>query len=88
METKQESRVHEGELQINWMTGTPAPDVVLEFLTCKCKMSCKLPSCQCMVNGLPCIQACILQDCGNMKEEDVGSMQEVGSDSESDSDIL
>ena len=33
-------------------------------------------------------QACNPQDCGNMKEEDVGSMQEVGSDSERDSDTL
>ena len=34
----------DGELQINWMTGAPAPNVVLEFLSYKCKKSCKLPS--------------------------------------------
>ena len=74
------------ELQINWMTGAPAPNVVLEFLYCKCKKSCKLPSCQCMVNVLPCTQACSLQDCENMKDDDVGAMQEEGSDIDSDSD--
>ena len=41
-----------------------------------------------MVNGLPCTQACIQQDFGNMKEEDVGAMQEVWSDSESDNDTI
>ena len=51
-----------GELIINLMSTSPAPDIVLEFLSSKCKKSCKLPSCQCMVNGLQCTQACFLQD--------------------------
>ena len=64
------------------MTSAPAPDVVLEFLSCKYKKSCRLPSCQCMANGLKCTQACILQDWGNMnEEEEIGDMQE---DSDSD----
>ena len=70
------------EIIINWMTSAPAPDVVLEFLSCKCKKSCHLPSYQCMANGLKCAQACILQDCENMnEEEEIGDMQE---DSDSD----
>ena len=76
----------DGELQINWMTGAPAPNIVLEFLSCKCKKSWKLPSCQWMVNGLPCTQACTLQDCEDMKDDDVGAMQEEGSDIDSDRD--
>ena len=78
-------RCDDEELQINWMTGGPAPGVFLEFLSCKCKKSCKLPSCQCMVNGLPYALICILHNCENMKEEDVGAVQEVGLVSESDS---
>ena len=77
----------DGELQINWMTGAPAPNIVLDFLSCKCKKLCKLPSCQCMVNGLSCTQACTLQDCKNMKDDDVGAMQEEGSDIDSYSGI-
>ncbi|XP_068232399.1 uncharacterized protein [Palaemon carinicauda] len=84
LECKGWSLGDDGELLINWMTGAAAPNVVLEFLFCKCKKSCKLPSCQCIVNGLPCTQACILQDCENMKDDDVGDMQEGGSDSDSD----
>lgn len=76
-----------GELIITWMTGAPAPDVVLELLSCKCKKSCKVPSCQCLVNGLPCTQACFLQECENMKDEEVVPVQEDGLDSDSDSDV-
>jgi len=36
----------EGRVQINWMTGSPAPVVVLEFMSCKCKHVCSLPVCQ------------------------------------------
>ena len=73
----------EGELLITWMTGAPAPEVVLEFLSCKCKKSCKLPTCHCMVNGLRCTQACTLQECENMTDEEASAVQE---ETESDSD--
>ena len=39
-----------------------------------------------MVNGLPCTQACTLQDCENIKDDDVGAMEEERSDIDSDSD--
>ena len=44
----------EGDLMINWMTGKPAPERVISFLFCKCKKICKRPTCQCLVNRLPC----------------------------------
>ena len=80
----------EAQLQVNWMTGSPAPDVVLEFLSCKCKHVCRLPDCQCMVNGLKCTDACRLQSCDNMKDdEDImsneGQMDDI-SDDDGDSD--
>lgn len=59
------------QLQINWMTGSPAPDVVLEFLSRNCKRVCSLTGCQCMVNGLKYTDACTLQTCDNMKYEDI-----------------
>jgi len=73
----------EGKLTVNWMTGPMAPDAILEFLSCKCKRSCQLPSCQCMVNGFKCTDACILQTCNNMKVEEAND-DFVDSDSDSD----
>ena len=87
LECKGWSLGDKGELVITWLTGAPAPDAVLELLSCKCKKSCKVPSCQCIMNGLPCTQACFLQECGNIKDEEVVLVQEDGLDSDSDSDV-
>lgn len=65
----------ESRLQINWMTGSPAPDIVLEFLTCKCSRYCRLPYCECMANGLQCTSACKLQSCDNMKDYEEDELQ-------------
>jgi len=58
----------DGHLEISWMTGPPAPDVVLEFMSCKCITVCKLPGCRCLANGLECMAMCKLQYCDNMTE--------------------
>ena len=34
----------DGDLSIKWMSGEPAPAVLLEFLSCSCARSCKLPT--------------------------------------------
>jgi hypothetical protein len=60
----------EGNLSIRWMNGEPAPDVVLEFLSCKCPRVCKLPTCLCMSNGMMCTDTCKLSICDNMPEEE------------------
>ena len=60
----------DGSLAIKWMNGDPAPDAVLEFLACKCKKACKLPSCVCLANGMPCTDMCTLALCDNRKEDD------------------
>lgn len=51
-------------LLIQWMSGHPAPEAVLEFMACKCGMFCELPKCDCLSNGLKCT------NCGNMNDED------------------
>ena len=48
LECKRWSLGDKGELVITWMTGAPGLDPVLELLSCKCKKSCKVPSCQCI----------------------------------------
>lgn len=58
----------DGKLTICWMTGSPAPDVITEFLSCKCSSVCKLPNCQGLSNGLKCTITCKLQDCNNWQE--------------------
>ena len=52
-----------GQLAIEWMRGSPAPDAVLQLLSCKCARSCKLPECTCLVNGFKCTDMCKLQTC-------------------------
>ncbi|KAG1660199.1 hypothetical protein GQR58_022121 [Nymphon striatum] len=58
--------VVEGKLGL---TGAPAPDVVLELMSCKCPRRCN-ENCPCVVNGFSCTLACKLLDCDNMQEED------------------
>ncbi len=59
-----------GQLTFKWMQGSPAPEAVLQLLSCKCSRKCKLPECQCMSNGLKCTNMCNLQTCDNHPQED------------------
>ncbi|KAG0718143.1 hypothetical protein GWK47_053045 [Chionoecetes opilio] len=34
----------DGKLAVNWMRGSPAPDAVMQLLSCKCVRSCELLS--------------------------------------------
>ena len=52
------------------MAGSPAPDVVLQLLSCKCPKVCHPVKCECIENGLKCTEACKLQTCSNMAAED------------------
>ena len=59
----------DGKLNIDWMSGEPAPKAVFELLSCQCKRVCQLPSCTCLANGLYWIDMCQLQECTNQPEE-------------------
>ena len=56
-------------LVIDWMGGSPAPEAILELLSCKCTRSCKSPSCVCIANGLKCTDMCRLMNCDNQPQE-------------------
>ena len=71
-------------LTIEWMKGLPSPDVVLEFLSCKCSKECKAPTCPCITNGLKCTEACRLSDCSNFSAQDLQYAQDDESDYDSD----
>ena len=44
----------DGQIGIEWLTGAPAPDIVLSLMSCECMRSCKAGSCPCIDNGLSC----------------------------------
>ena len=58
----------DGKLTVCCMTVSPAPDVITEFLSCRCSSDCKFPNCQCLANGLKCTITCKMQDCNNWQE--------------------
>ncbi|KAJ8414129.1 hypothetical protein AAFF_G00067270 [Aldrovandia affinis] len=69
------ARNDDGQLTVEWMRGSPAPEAVLQLLSCNCSRRCKLPECQCMSSGLKCTNLCKLQTCDNQpQEEDLGMM--------------
>ena len=53
------------QLAIDWMTILPAPDSILEFLSCGCIKSCDNNRCTCRSNGIPCTDMCKLKNCSN-----------------------
>ena len=65
----------EGNLGIQWMTGSPAPTAVLTLMKCNCTRSYDAKGCPCIANGLKCPQMCRLQSCVNqMIEVDADDM--------------
>ena len=72
----------DGKLVVDWMGGQPAPQAVLELLSCQCSRSCKLPSCSCIVNGLRYTEMCRLTDCTNRPDDDDGVVSVNGDDDE------
>ena len=76
----------DGKLTICWRTGSPAPDVITEFLSCMCTSVCKLPNCQCLVNGLKCTVTCKLQDCNYWQENNSTVQNRDSEDSSDDKD--
>ena len=57
------------ELSINWMTDPPAPDSVLELISCKCiKSKCRGMVCSCQKSGLSCTDFCMCHSCMNRME--------------------
>ena len=60
----------EGNLQPVLMTRDPAPTAHIKLLSCKCtKSKCKrIDVCQCVSNGMPCMDACVCmgeEECQN-----------------------
>ena len=73
-------KITANSIEIQWMSGPPAPEAILEFLSCKCKRACKAPRCQCVNNNLRCTAACKLQNCNNAPA--IQSLDDTDSDSD------
>ena len=62
------------ELSVVWLENQPAPESVLEFLTCACRKSNCTNSCQCRVLSMECTDVCKYRGlCGNIIYESVAS---------------
>jgi hypothetical protein len=53
------------EVKFVWLGSKPAPEEVLELLSCTCKRTCTLRDCCCLKAGLKCTDLCSTQ-CDNM----------------------
>jgi len=65
----------DGSLAIETMQGSPAPDTVLQLMSCKCASTCKHPDRTCLANQLKCTDMCKLQTCTNQRSEDEEEVQ-------------
>ena len=52
------------------MSENPAPDAILELVSCHCSRSCTPELCSCLLNGLRCTDMCRLEDCDNQANLD------------------
>ena len=68
------------EVKFVWLGSKPAPEEVLELLSCTCKRVCTLRDCCCLKAGLRCTDLCSIQ-CDNMETDD-GSHYDIHDDSE------
>ena len=66
-----------------WLDSKPAPEEVLELLSCSCKRVCSLQSCCCLKSGLKCTDMCSLQ-CDNMAVIDESATPDESDDEDGD----
>ena len=73
-------------LVIDWIGRSPAPEAVLDLLSCKCTRSCKALSCVYISNGLKCTDMCRLRNCDNQPQETETVEESVPYDYDDDDD--
>ena len=59
-----------GVLSIHWMDQLPAPQALLELVSCGCTTGCATRRCTCRANGMLCTDACQCSKCENVHGED------------------
>ena len=58
-------RGNDGKLEIKWTSLLPAPEEILDLLSCDCRRECKMETCICLTNNLNCADACHSFICDN-----------------------
>ena len=70
-----------GILSVTWMLRKPAPDEILQLISCNCRTSkCKTQACVCKAHGLGCTDLCGCLACEN-ESDDGSSSSESSSES-------
>ncbi|CAB3994852.1 Hypothetical predicted protein [Paramuricea clavata] len=75
--------VSSSTLEFIWLGSKPAPEEVMELLSCTCKRSCTEDTCCCLKAGPKCTEMCSL-NCDNMQSEDDETVLSADSDDEDD----
>ena len=76
----------DGEVTPEWLGRRPAPEEVLELLSCSCKRVCSEESCCCIQAGLKCTDMCYVE-CDNMPDHsNEGHDEEHGEESDDEQD--
>ena len=72
-------------MEFVWLGSKPAPEEVLELLSCMCKKAYTVENCWCLKADLKCTDMCSIQ-CENMETDDGVQYESGDSDSEDVSD--
>ena len=70
-------------ISIKWLSTKPAPEEIIELISCECKKICIVEKCCCIQASLNCIDLCKIK-CDNVVKED--QTTDYGDDGESDLD--
>jgi hypothetical protein len=71
-------------LAIDWSDSLPAPEAVMELLSCDCAKECVEETCLCLQNNQRCTYLCKLVTCSNQKDDDENNETDISEDSDDD----
>lgn len=74
--------------EIEWMDCLPAPESILELMSCDCPKVCSAAKCPCILNGLKCTDMCKKRSCSNYEEPAVHSTLAIDTDSDDNDNDL
>ena len=60
---------NDNSITINWITQLPAPQQLLELVSCSCKRDCVATKCSCCSSGKQCTDVCQCVHCVNRSQE-------------------
>ena len=73
-------KVVEDQLEIVWTNLPPAPQAIMELVSCSCSKTCETRRCSCVRSALPCTDACKCNNCVNCPTDDFSTLDSDGLD--------